>query len=111
MIYDSPDYKEVHKLISEVRGGAWKYKCVNCEYHANEWSHIHESCPYDISNYEPRCYSCHRRYDRGHIQQKSNIIKPKKPDPPRRLYERRLPGRQRIVVKGLELQMPKGVVL
>lgn len=58
-------HRELHKLISRVRGKASSYRCVDCPNVAMDWSWIHGTCPEDICNYEPRCRSCHLKYDNG----------------------------------------------
>ena len=63
MKYTPPDYDPIHKRIRYHRGSAYQYKCIDCEAIAHEWSYIHETDPYDIDNYEPRCKSCHCIYD------------------------------------------------
>lgn len=53
----------LHGKIRRVRGSACIQKCVDCDKYALDWSHIHDTDQFDIWNYEPRCRSCHKKYD------------------------------------------------
>ena len=68
MKYTHPDYDPIHKGVRYHRGSASQYNCIDCELFAVEWSHIHNTDPYDIDNYEPRCKSCHCKYDKVVVQ-------------------------------------------
>lgn len=70
-------WRGVHKRLYRTRGPAKSMKCVDCGGAANEWSYnnadpneLHEYigeslCAYSLSleHYEPRCTSCHRKFD------------------------------------------------
>ena len=57
------EYFRVHGEIRSKRGKADTYLCVDCDADAKDWSHIHDTNPSDVMNYEPRCKSCHMKYD------------------------------------------------
>lgn len=63
---DAVGYRGTHQRIVAERGKATEHPCIDCGRQANEWSFSdrrgHSPC---IEDYAPRCYSCHRRYDRG----------------------------------------------
>jgi hypothetical protein len=64
---------QLHRRIWSTRGKAKEYDCVSCGEPADEWSLTHDADPYDVNNYNPRCFSCHRYYDKpGH----GNLGKP-----------------------------------
>ena len=53
-----------HKQLYAKYGKASQYNCSDCDAQAQEWSWIHGCDRSDIDNsYEPRCISCHRKYD------------------------------------------------
>lgn len=56
-------YTLLHQRLVRVRGAAVLFDCVNCGSIANGWSHIHDTDQTDFNNYEPRCKSCHSKYD------------------------------------------------
>lgn len=56
-------YHKRHYNVRKARGNAKTYKCVDCNKPAHDWTYIHNTCPDDINNYEPRCCSCHAIYD------------------------------------------------
>lgn len=74
---DVPQFDAIHKRLSRARGSASKYPCVDCGKDAQEWSYNQSDpaelyqafgaaqVPYslDINNYDPRCISCHRKFD------------------------------------------------
>jgi len=53
----------LHKRVRKARGRANTYSCVDCGRPAREWSQIHDSDAMDVNNFEPRCRSCHLKYD------------------------------------------------
>jgi len=57
------DHSNLHAKIRRNRGRATEFSCVDCSKTASDWSHITGSDPLDLMNYEPRCRSCHMRYD------------------------------------------------
>ncbi len=57
------DHSNLHARIRRNRGRATEFSCVDCSKTALDWSHITGSDPLDLMNYEPRCRSCHMRYD------------------------------------------------
>jgi hypothetical protein len=72
-----PKWASIHKRLSRKLGKASIYSCVDCNSPAKEWSYnnadpneLHElmsSTPVayslDLDNYDPRCVSCHRKFD------------------------------------------------
>jgi hypothetical protein len=74
---DVPTWAAVHKRLSRDRGLASGFRCVDCGAPAQEWSYDGADpdeligqvgefrLPYslDLSHYDPRCVSCHRKYD------------------------------------------------
>lgn len=76
-------YCTAHDRVHNDRGNAKNHDCVDCGSQAHEWSYNHQDpdelisadhysrgAPYslDVNNYEPRCRTCHRRFDRAHIR-------------------------------------------
>lgn len=72
-----PSWSAIHKRLSRQRGTARSRACVDCGGSAREWSY-RGGCPNevrghagrfvmayteDLTFYEPRCVSCHRRHD------------------------------------------------
>ena len=72
---DNASYNAIHFRLTRHRGPAATFDCVDCGGPAFDWSFIHETPqefvrdgkwgPYSIrlDDYEPRCRSCHKRYD------------------------------------------------
>lgn len=74
---ETPGYGSLHTRIQRDRGRADDHACVDCGQQAEQWSYDHTDpnelmhfrdggeYPYslDINRYEPRCISCHRRFD------------------------------------------------
>jgi hypothetical protein len=73
---DKPSYAAVHKRL-ERAGRASERACVDCGGNASSWSYV-GGCPNelrevvrgidlayseDTNRYEPRCTSCHRKFD------------------------------------------------
>lgn len=73
-----PDYSTAHRRVASERGKAVMYPCVDCGAPADEWSYDHADenelqqdhrgrlLTYSASpdHYDPRCRSCHLRFDR-----------------------------------------------
>lgn len=55
--------EERHYAVRKARGRASEYVCTDCPERAKEWSHIHGTEGDLPEHYEPRCRSCHARYD------------------------------------------------
>jgi hypothetical protein len=75
---DVPGFHAIHKRLLRSRGPASEFDCVDCGGSAREWSYdgldpdelIGTAGPgapvaysLDLEHYEPRCVSCHRRFD------------------------------------------------
>lgn len=71
---DEVAYRTVHTRLQSQRGPASARACVDCGLTADEWSYDHKAdveffddngSPYstDLTHYEPRCRSCHKRFD------------------------------------------------
>jgi hypothetical protein len=70
-----PAYMKAHDLVTKQYGPAREYDCVDCGKPARDWSFNYSAdvevettargAPYsfDPAAYEPRCSSCHMRYD------------------------------------------------
>lgn len=75
---DDVGFAAVHRRLRFTRGSASLYECVDCAGSANHWSYNHqdprekqsEDGPYstNLTFYEPRCVSCHHRFDHGVAQ-------------------------------------------
>ena len=62
--YSIMNKQAIHDRIRKYRGKAAGYKCVDdCGEWAFDWSHIAGTDPNNFDNYEPRCRSCHKKYD------------------------------------------------
>ena len=74
-------YDAAHYRVRVAKGKASDYKCVDCPEQAHEWSLNEESehlliqasghqagrkFSTNIEDYEPRCRSCHKKYDAIH---------------------------------------------
>lgn len=59
----SAEYKAIHYQLARQRGRATLMSCVDCGLPAKDWSHIHNTDSKDLQNYDPRCRSCHIKYD------------------------------------------------
>jgi hypothetical protein len=57
------EYLRRHELVRKVRGKASEHKCIDCGEPAREWSQRHDTEGIDPSDYDPRCCSCHQKYD------------------------------------------------
>ena len=61
---DNPGYQAIHRRLREYRGSAAKQICVDCNGQAKHWTQIHNTPGKDVYNdFEPRCASCHVKYD------------------------------------------------
>lgn len=69
-----PTYNGLHRRLRREIGSASEYACVDCSEPAHEWSYDHSDPDaladstgslYSLnpSHYEPRCHTCHRRFD------------------------------------------------
>lgn len=56
-------YMENHRRVYAERGSAKEQTCVDCGEQAQEWSQRHDADGSEPSDYEPRCCSCHQKYD------------------------------------------------
>lgn len=58
-------YRGRHFRVARKRGPASQFPCVNgCGREAQDWSQIHGTTGEDPAHYEPRCRSCHVKYDK-----------------------------------------------
>lgn len=63
---DMAQYKTIHQRIKRARGVAAMCELresVGCSSRKYEWSHVHETDPYNVENYRQLCKSCHITYD------------------------------------------------
>lgn len=74
---EHPTWIAIHARLRRKRGVARSYPCVDCGVQAREWSYNNRdeneivgdnrghraAYSLDISNYDPRCVPCHRRFD------------------------------------------------
>lgn len=58
--------RTVHNRLDSLFGKASKHRCVDCDGQAAEWTWTNDGDKYDIANYDPRCISCHRKYDNSY---------------------------------------------
>lgn len=61
---NTKEYKNFHARLSRNKGRATEYGCVDCGNMADEWSWTHGTDELDYENYQPRCRSCHAKYDK-----------------------------------------------
>ncbi len=80
LLGDAPGWAAIHKRLMRSRGRASEFFCVDCGKQAAEWSYNnrdpHEivamdhgwvlAWSLDMTNYDPRCRSCHRLFDNAH---------------------------------------------
>lgn len=68
------NYKDAHRRVSSKRGPASSQACVDCGATAAHWSYDHSdpderisdkgrAYSLDAARYQPRCVSCHRKFD------------------------------------------------
>ncbi len=77
---DEVDYTAAHGRVHRAKGKASRYPCVDCKATARHWSYDHAdpeertsqalrtvgiAYSLNIEHYEPRCVSCHKRFDLG----------------------------------------------
>lgn len=76
---DNPGYATIHARLKCDRGKASAHACIDCGGPARDWSYDHadsderieilRGCRVaystDLDHYQPRCKSCHQRFDRG----------------------------------------------
>lgn len=61
---NSPEYQRKHRAMRKARGKASDQACVDCDRQAHDWSQVHDTDGTDPeAHYEPRCRSCHQKYD------------------------------------------------
>lgn len=60
---DINEYVQRHQMVREELGSASDYECNDCDKRAVEWSLHHGMDPWSPDSYDPRCISCHRKYD------------------------------------------------
>ena len=60
---DDVGYKGKHYRIIKLKGKASEYKCIDCPNQARDWSNVDHLYSLDPDDYQPRCTSCHRKYD------------------------------------------------
>jgi hypothetical protein len=60
---DEPSLQGSHYRVRITRGSADQHACIDCGRQAIHWSQIRGTTGYDPSHYEPRCRSCHNKYD------------------------------------------------
>lgn len=82
---EHPTFAAIHKRLTRTLGRASEHDCVDCGGPAREWSYNNAdpdeltaeisgrtrgrftvAYSLDISNYDPRCTSCHRKFDQAH---------------------------------------------
>jgi hypothetical protein len=59
----NPSYGVWHNRVKKFRGPASGYACVDCGRPAQDWSTADPSSDDIWARFQPRCRSCHRRYD------------------------------------------------
>lgn len=63
-----PTYGARHRRVEAAKGKANGHSCIDgCGRQAQDWTQIHGTTGLEPEHYEPRCRSCHRRYD-GHTR-------------------------------------------
>lgn len=61
---DDVSYRTAHERVWKARGKASEHRCVDCGGQAAEWSYrARTGYSVNPADYDPRCVSCHRRYD------------------------------------------------
>lgn len=80
-------YRSAHQRVDRVRGLASAHACIDCGLQAREWSYSYQdpnelleirkrdgrvmAYSVDPEAYEPRCRSCHAKFDRVHSREAS----------------------------------------
>lgn len=77
---DNVGYRGAHERVRALRGSASTHSCIDCGTQASHWSYNHngrhenirDGLTYgvDVTDYEPRCIPCHKRFDLEHIETK-----------------------------------------
>lgn len=57
------EYDRRHRRLVRSVGRADQHSCVDCGRKAIDWSQVHGTNGEQDDHYEPRCRSCHRKYD------------------------------------------------
>ena len=85
---ESAGYTAAHRRMDSDYGKAKTHACVDCGGAAKDWSYDHEDTDellaYGLSvnpiayslkpeHYQPRCKSCHTKFDNGHVNSASNV--------------------------------------
>lgn len=66
-VYSSAgSYTTQHIRVTNIRGHADQYACIDCGKRAMHWSYVHDTDRANVDNYQPRCAKCHCRYDNIH---------------------------------------------
>lgn len=80
---DEVSYGGAHDRVQADRGSASMHPCLDCGAPAHHWSYDHAdpneligifpsgkpvAYSVDVSHYEPRCVTCHRRFDLNHAR-------------------------------------------
>lgn len=65
---DDIGYCSKHSRIRKIKGHASKCKCVGdginkCDRYADDWSNVDHDYSLNPDEYQPRCRSCHIKYD------------------------------------------------
>jgi hypothetical protein len=63
MTWVSAEYQAQHIAVYKAFGNAKDYACIDCDGPALDWSHEHDTDPWDVNNYWPRCRRHHLLYD------------------------------------------------
>ena len=73
LIGDVPTWHAIHKRLSRTFGPAREQLCIDCAAPAREWSYNGLDCAeiaapegrysLNLAHYDPRCVSCHRKFD------------------------------------------------
>ena len=59
----NPSYAVWHRRVTSARGPASGYQCADCGQPAQDWSTVDPSSGDVQGRFQPRCRTCHRRYD------------------------------------------------
>lgn len=67
-----PNKLTLHKRLYRKFGKASKHKCVDCGKKAQDWSNETGKYTDQLSDYKPRCRSCHVKKDKNWIKKTKN---------------------------------------
>jgi hypothetical protein len=67
------DYRIIHRRKRRYDGKASEYECVDCGDPARDWSFEHDTDPWNLDNYVPRCRRCHALYD-GESDRRNYVV-------------------------------------